>query len=175
MTKRAILLYVAVIGICLSIPLSSCVSDHCKDPANATEPACVAENVIADCTGSDVQTVIHNAEPIIAQHIENGIGPDGTLNYSAIEADLVADVIKFGECAVSDVWSKYFSTPSPVPGPVTPPSPPDAGVGSGSSEPPRVAAHGHKFVKPESAKAAFDTFRAKHFTKNKIKTSGAVL
>lgn len=156
MTKRAILLFCAVIGICLYIPLTSCVSDHCKDPANAHETACIAENVVADCTGSDVQAVITNAEPVIAQHIQNGIGSDGTLNYSAIEADLVSDLIKFGECAITDAWSKFFQSPAPV----------------GAGE--KVAAR--KFVKPDSAKAAFDTFRAKHFGKNKLKTSsGTVL
>lgn len=151
MTKRALCLFAAVIGICLWLPISACVSDRCKDPANATNASCVAENVIADCTGSDVAAVLTNAEPIIAQHIQNGVNPDGSINYPAIEADLTQDVIKFGECAVTDVWTKFFS-PSKT-----------------------ALAVGGKRPTPDAAKAAYDKFRTDHMSKHKLKTEGGVL
>lgn len=156
MTKRALFLFVAVIGFCFAAPgFLGCVSDRCKDPANATDPSCIAENVIADCTGSDVESVLTAAEPIILAHIQHGVNPDGTINYAAIESDLVQDVIKFGECAVTDVWTRFFSSSKPM-----------VAAGSGATQPRPT---------PEAAKASFDKFRATHFTKNKVKTSAGVL
>lgn len=156
MIKRALALFLVVASFCLALPISACVSDRCKDPANANDVSCIAENVIADCTGSDVSSVLAAAEPIIAAHIEHGVNPDGSINYDAIESDLVQDVIKFGECAVTDVWTKYFSSSS---------SKIAIAVNGSAAHPPTAAA----------AKEAFTKFRGKHFSKNKLKTNAGTL
>lgn len=154
MTKRALCLFVAVIGLCVLTPsFLGCVSDKCKDPANATDPACVAENVLADCTGSDVASVLSSAEPIIAKHIQDGVNPDGSINYNAIEADLVQDVIKFGECAVTDAWTKFFTPAAKLE------------LASGATPTKRPT--------PDAAKAAYAKFRAAHMSKHHLKTTNA--
>lgn len=141
--------------VIVAIPVS-CGGTDCKDPKNASSAVCVVESTLLECAGGDVTGVVIAYTPVVEGIIHKGLNPDGSINYSAIEGDLVTAVAKFGWCVVSSVFDHYMN-------------PPPAGSGSGM----KVTAPGPT---PAAAKDAFGKLRAKVAPGLKVHTAtGATL
>jgi hypothetical protein len=160
MTKRALLLFTAVIGLCIAAPtlLSSCGGVDCTLPANANSAACVAGAVIQDCTAVDISAALAKYGPIVEQEITNAPrNPDGSIDWTSIAGVLETQVAEAGFCVISELFSKYLL-----------PAPPVA-VGSGAAPPAKMT--------PSAAdvRGEFEKLRAEHAPGKKIKTSRGII
>lgn len=157
MTKRALLLFTAVIGLCIAAPtlLSSCgPAVDCKDPANASSASCVASNVLQDCTATDLSSALAKYGPIVEQEITNAPrNPDGSIDWTSIAGVLETQVAEAGFCVISEIFSKYLLGPQPV------------AAGSSSKPAPQ----------PADVRAEYEKLRAEHAPGKKVKVSRGVL
>src|ERR1700751_3635472 len=87
--------------------LPSCVED-CQIPQNAMSAKCIVSGSVVDCTGvSSLQTAVTVFEPIIAKLITSPEAqlPDGSINWSSIEQQIVNLALQYGACVVAEVWN----------------------------------------------------------------------
>jgi len=144
--------FVFVVALCATtvIALESCGGVDCKDPANAGNATCVAENALVTCAQSEIDQVIA-AHPEIDKTIQSAKNADGSINWGGIAGQLESYAITFGACVIAAVIEHYIGN-----------------VASGSNA--TVTA------KPDPARAMFDQIRAKHWPGKKYKLpSGVVL
>lgn len=140
------LLYILVIGLAIMYAFA-CGGVDCKDPKNASSAACVTQTAVVECAGGDLTGAIAQYTPAVETIVSHGLNPDGSINYSAIETDLITAVAKYGWCVVSNVFDHYIH-----------PAVPPAGSGSGSA---MLAKAGPPAPTPAAAKDAFERLRAK--------------
>lgn len=143
----------------VAVPMSCSGGTNCKDPANASSAACVIQTTALECAGGDVAGVVTQYTPAVEDIVRKGLNPDGSINYNAIEGDLVTAVLKYGWCVVSSVFDHYMNA-----APVTP------GTGSGSlakATPPAPT--------PTAAKDAFAKLHAKVGATLKIHAPSGVM
>ena len=159
MTKRALLLFLSVIGLSIATPtlLSSCGSGvDCKDPANASSASCVATDVLEDCTASDLSGAISKYGPVVENEIANAPrNADGSIDWGSISGALETQIAEAGFCAISEIFSRYLLAPSPSL--VT--------VGSSSKPAPQ----------PADVRAEYEKLRAEHAHGKKVKVSKGVI
>jgi len=97
---------------CMSA-LPSCGAD-CKDPKNANSAQCIVEGAVVDCTGvSSLPSAVAVVEPIIVQLITSARQPDGSINWVAIEQQIVDLALKYGTCVVAQVWNDLMGKINP--------------------------------------------------------------
>ncbi len=87
--------------------LPSCAED-CQNPQNTKSTKCLVSGAVVDCTGvSSLQTAVTVVEPIIVKLITSpGVQlPDGSINWSSIEQQVVDLVLQYGACVVAEVWN----------------------------------------------------------------------
>ena len=135
--------------IVLLIVQLSCTSTTaiCQDPKSAQ---CIVEGAVVDCTGvSSLPSAVAVVGPIVEKLIVSATQPDGSINWTAIEPQLVDLALQYGTCTVAEVWNSYGSKPA-------------------GSE--RVA-----HALPAGFAAEFDRIRAKVAPGRKFKTSGTTL
>ena len=142
--------------LAVTAPSSCGGSVNCNDPAHALDATCVAQNILVECAGSDVAGVITQYTPTVDDIIQKGLQPDGSINWSLIETDLISAVARYGWCVVSAVFDHYMN-PAPT-------------VGSGSAVA-AVAGGTAKHPTPAAAKDAFNKLRAKLWPQARFKTS----
>lgn len=140
---------ITILLLC-SLALASCGGVNCKDPAHASDAVCVAQRVVADCTGVDIQGSITQWGPAILDAIGKARKPDGSIDASSLET--VA--LQYGGCAVSEVFSKLIFSKLAV-------------AGSGAGAPPAID--------PATAKTTYESLRAKMWPSATFKTSGGTL
>jgi hypothetical protein len=85
-----------------------CTSSTCRDPQHASDPSCVAQRVLLDCTGGNVQAAVDQYGPTVKDIFDHGKKSDGSIDYDLIGGDLEAAAIKYGGCVVSHVFSQII-------------------------------------------------------------------
>jgi len=93
----------------------SCASTTatCQDPKNAQSAACIVEGSVVDCTGvSSLPSAVAVVEPIVQKLILSAMQPNGTVNWTAIEPQLIDLALQYGTCTVAEVWNSYGSEPA---------------------------------------------------------------
>ncbi len=176
-----------LIVIALMIPLlavvtlgnSGCKSAQtCSDPKNASSAQCTIVNAIVDCTGiKSLDSVVAEATPKVLGLLAIARNADGSINWPAIESQLLQLAWQYGMCVIAQIWDTYFGQP-PSAGSGVPPDAGvvivDAGVGSGSSTPTTPNAR-PRLADPAAAHAEFNRIRARVAPGTGFKTKGGTL
>lgn len=138
----------------------------CRDPNNAQNAKCIVQGALVDCTGvSSLSSAIAVVEPIIQNLIASALQPNGTINWPAIEQQIVDLALQYGMCVVAEVWNKYMHGGSGSGSAV------GSGTGSGSNlGQPRLAQ-----PSPADFTREFDRIRARVAPGRAFKTSGGQL
>jgi hypothetical protein len=87
--------------------LPSCAED-CQNPQNTMSAKCIVSGSVVDCTGvSSLQTAVTVVEPIVVKLITSPSAqqPDGSINWPAIEQQIVNLALQYGACVVAEVWN----------------------------------------------------------------------
>jgi hypothetical protein len=87
----------------------ACSGVDCKDPKNGSSASCVVETTLLECAGNDVAGAIVQYSPAVEDIVKKGQNPDGSINYQAIEGDLITAIAKYGWCVVSSVFEHYMN------------------------------------------------------------------
>jgi hypothetical protein len=166
--RSVVLIIIAIFALSVS-----CSGVDCKDPKNASSATCVVENIVVDCTGvSSLPAAVAVVEPIVVNLVETARQADGSINWPAIEPQLVQIALQYGMCVVSEIWQHIINltpTPTSIDAGVTPTPPSDGGVPQ--SPPTRFK----RSIDPISARAAFERIRAKVAPHATFATTGGKL
>jgi len=169
-------MFLSVFLACIiSVAALSCGGTNCADPKNGSSAACVAENALVECAGSDVAGAITQFTPAVEAIVQHGLNPDGSINYTSIEGDLITAVAKYGWCVVSAVFDHYIHPPGTnvatgSGSAVSPGS--NVSTGSGSAVAAKLTGPSPT---PAAAQDAFHKLRAKVAPQLKVHTAGGTL
>ncbi len=128
--------------------LPSC-NTNCQDPKNASSAQCIVSGAVVDCTGvSSLPSAVTVVKPIITKLIASAQQPDGSINWSSIEQQIVDLALQYGACVVAEVWSDLMGSGTLVA---------VGSAGSGSAAAGSAAA----LPSPDDLKKEFDRIRAR--------------
>lgn len=161
-------LFLLAVAFCVAaVGIPSCGSTNCKDPTNANNAKCVAQQAVVDCT-------TQSAQDFVTQHVadlEKYFTAAG-IDWAGVEQALVTLAVDDGVCVLEAVVEHYL-TPAPVTADAGTPTPVDAGSGVAPPPGPPVAS-ASSAVQIADVKIKHQALRAKLWPGKKAKFKGGV-
>lgn len=118
---RKIFTILILIGSVALICGACCATaQKCADPVQRNTTVCAVVNDIVDCTTPQATTLIAEFAPLVLTLVEKLTGADGSIDMSALGADVKSAGIADGMCVIADVFKSLQSKSTAAGGPGKP-------------------------------------------------------